>query len=162
MYLELGQTPSLWAIYMPTNTIGGRPIGQKVMSNSISIFNWSATNMLVTTVQWRNKQHRLADKLIRSLRSILLIGIYSSGVFCPLLLHCTVLTDFLMAKELKLTNFVSKNGRQMRHTSADQHYLTILIFWLDDTERQNIHRSSQRYLFPFVCGRRMPLRRRPI
>ena len=43
--------------------------------------------------------------------------------------HCTMATEKSLADELKPTNSVSKNGRRMRHSSADQHYLTNLIFW---------------------------------
>ena len=45
-------------------------------------FNWSATNMSWTTVHRKDKQHWLADQLIRSSQSTFMIGIHLSSMFC--------------------------------------------------------------------------------
>ena len=42
--------------------------------------------------------------------------------------HCTVLTDYSLADQLKPTNSLSLSGRPMNEV-FDQHYLTCLIFW---------------------------------
>ena len=54
-------------------------------------------------------------------------GIQTGADQCLWSFHCTVLTDYSLADELKLTNTFSKDGRRMKYSTADQHYLTRLI-----------------------------------
>ena len=70
---------SLGATYAPTNVDRRRPGGGRVKSNTITNFNWSATNMFATIVQCIDELYWLADQLICSHRPILFD---SSAVFC--------------------------------------------------------------------------------
>ena len=58
--------------------------------------------------------------------------------------------------ELKLTNSVSKNGRQMRFSKALFDMFNILVEPTDETEIQIIGRPPQRRLFPFVGSPLLP------
>ena len=79
--------------------------------------------------------------------------------------HCTVLTDYSSADELKLMNSVSKDGRRMRYLTADQHYLTCLIFWSVPPTRQKDksfigrHNAAYFHSSAALCLRRMPIHR---
>ena len=81
--------------------------------------------------------------------------------------HCTVLTDYSSADELKPMNSVSKDSRRMRYSPADQHYLTCLIFWSVPATRQKdksfIGRHNGVYFHSSaaLCLRRIPIRRWP-
>ena len=53
------------------------------MLNNITILNWSATDTLDATVQWKDKQHWSADQSKRSHQSILLVVMHSLAIFFP-------------------------------------------------------------------------------
>ena len=67
--------------------------------------------------------------------------------------YCTVLCGYSLADKLILMNFVSKDGRIMRYSMADQHYFfdmfNNLVGPTDETARQIIHWLPQQRLFPF-------------
>ena len=82
--------------------------------------------------------------------------------------HCTGLADYSLADELKSMNSVSKHGRRMRYSTADQHYLTCLIFWSVplkiQTNKLFIGRPNGTYFHSSaaLCCQRIPLCQRLI
>ena len=75
----------------------------------------------------RRREGKTADKSVTSQETQISV---TESLFdeCLWSSHCTTVADVLVADELKPTNSVSKNGRRMRYSMADQHYLTCSIF----------------------------------